>query len=247
MRRGFGVVVLAGGLIQAGCAGRQARKYAGELAGLLEVYQKEIGRKIADEQARYESAARRYQRERDEDAETRLRMERNERAVRLRKQVMAKPADAEKVLEEARAYASADFAATRKIYEAGSDDALQLIAKLENLKFEQAKAERLRVVLKDLAADPKPEEMAAQLAAFAKDFQTEFAYDQCRTAVDRIAKFSTAMNRLQSEANALPVGDPLRAAKQADARGLQLDIRALQAVRDASGAYSGGRCEAGGQ
>lgn len=247
MKRGIGVAVLAAGLIQAGCAERQARKYAGELAGLLEVYQKEIGRKIADEQARYESAARRYQREREEDAETRLRMERNERAVRLRKQVMARPADAEKVLDEARAYAAADFAATRKIYEAGNDDALQLIAKLENLKFEQAKAERLRVVLKDLAADPKPQELAAQLGAFAKDFQAEFAFDQCRTAVERITKLTTAMNKLKAEANGLPAGDPTRAAKQADARGLELDIQALQAVRDASGAFSGGRCVAGGQ
>jgi hypothetical protein len=248
MRRGIGVAVLAAaGLLQTGCAGRQARKYAGELAGLLEVYQKEIVRKIADEQARYEAAARRYQRERDEDAETRLRMERNERAVRLRKQVMTRPADAEKVMDEVRAYAAGDYAATRKIYEAGKDDALQLIAKLENLRFEQAKAERLRLVLKDLAVDPKPSELAAQLSEFAKDFQAEYAFDQCRTAVDRITNFSTEINTLQEQANRLPAGDPMRAAKQSDARGLEVDIRALQAVRDASGAYSGGRCVAGGQ
>ena len=245
MRRGLGMtLIVAAGLVQSGCAGRQARKYAGDLAGLLAVYQQEIGRKIADEQARYEAAARRYQRERDEDAETRLRMERNERAIRLRKQLSARPGDADKVLDEMKTYAAGDFAATRKIYEAGMDDPLLLVARLENLRFEEAKAARLQVVLNDLAQDPKPEEMAAQLAGFAADFRAEFAVDQCRSASDRMARFTESKKTLEAAAAALPAGDPLRAAKEADARSLGVDIQSLQAVRDASGAFSGGRCVA---
>jgi hypothetical protein len=245
MRRGLGMtLIVTAGLVHSGCAGRQARKYAGDLAGLLAVYRQEIGRKIADEQARYEAAARRYQRERDEDAETRLRMERNERAIRLRKQLSVRPGDADKALDEMKAYAAGDFAATRKIYEAGMDDPLLLVAKLENLRFEEAKAARLQVVLNDLAQDPKPEEMAAQLAGFAADFRAEFAVDQCRSAADRMARFSESKKTLEAAAAALPAGDPLRAAKEADARSLGVDIQSLQAVRDASGAFSGGRCVA---
>jgi len=238
-----GLTVCCLGVLLASCGAKQAGQYAEKLSGLLDVYRQEVNKKIEDETRRHQRAALRYAAERREDTLDRLTMDRREAAVQFRDQLLA-GGDAAGVLNAVQRIAATDFEITSKTYLAPSDDYNQHIANLEELKFEQARVDKLQKILADLAGRPDFASLAADVGAFGKEFQNEHAQAQCLLALDRLKIHAARTKTLETQIAALAAGNPLRKAKEAELESVKADITSLEAARDSSGRFENGACVA---
>ena len=236
-------LTLAASLLMSSCAEKDARQYARKLAELLSSYSQQIDQKLADEEARYISEAKRDEAAIERDAATELRNERRTRAQDAAKQLTdgtLKPAALLATIMPA--YAKKDFDQSEALYEKSQDAYTSHLKNITHLSIAKAKIQALQQALEALGKQPN---LAAQLQEFGKfgsDLKEQINLQTCAAAVDTITAKQALITSLTADINdASKAADKDRNQKKLEIA--QADLKAAEKLRDASGKFKDSKCQ----
>jgi hypothetical protein len=238
----LGLILLAS-LCASSCAEKDARQYARKLAELLSSYSRQIDAKLADEEARYISEAKRDEEAVSRDAARELRDERIARAQDAARQLTAGSVKPAALLETIMpAYAKKDFDQNEALYTKTQDSYTSHLKNITHLSIEKAKIQALQQALEALGRQPNLMDQLQEFSKFAADLKDQVNLQACSAALDTIAARQLLVQSLTTAIN-----DPAKAAEKAtNQKKLDIaaaDLKAAQTLRDASGKFKGSTCQ----
>jgi hypothetical protein len=244
MKRSIHVcLILAASLWSSSCAEKDAREYARKLAALLSSYSQQIDLKLADEEARYVSEAKREEAAIERDAATELEMERLSRAQDAAQQLAAGSLQPAALLSAIMpAYAKKDFDQNEALYTKAQDAYTSHLKNLTHLSIEKAKIQALQQALEGLGTEPNLVAQLQEFGKFGSDLKNQINVQTCSAAVDTITARQKSIDALTADiADASKAADKEKNQKKLEIA--QADLKAAGTLRTASGKFDGTKCQ----
>lgn len=236
-------LIVAVSLFASSCAENDARQYALKLAELLSSYSQQINQKLADEEARYVSAAKRDEAAIERDAATELLNERLSRAEDAAKQIAdgsLKPAALLQTIMPA--YAKKDFDQSEALYTKAQDAYTAHLKNLTQLSIEKAKIQALQQALEGLGKQSNLVAQLQEFGTFASDLRDQVNIQTCSAAAATITAKQSLIATLTAD-----IGDASKAAeKDSNQQKLEIaqaDLKNAQALEAASGRFKDSKCQ----
>ena len=211
MKNIYRKLLLASMLLCTSCAQKDAREYARKLASLLSNYSNQIDAKLADEQARYVSEAKRNETALEDDEAQRLTDLRSSKSTEAAKNLKAKSLTPSAFLTTLiSSYAKTDYDSSLTLYEKSQNAYMAHLKGLTDLSLEKAKIEALRQAILALAKDPGVFAEAQNIAKFGSDLKDKVNVNTCSSALTAL----TAANKRVTDLTAA-IADPTKVAAKA--------------------------------